>query len=258
MAAALVEFKKAELGYARHPILAGVDLTFKEGDFLGIVGPNGAGKTTLLRALLGVLPILAGERRYPANQAPRFGYVPQREALDPIYPFTVREVVTMGRFKRKGLLGRLDRSDRERVEWSLARAGIAGLENRLYRELSGGQKQRTLIARALATEPEVLVLDEPTAGMDLLSSKLLLDLIGNLHDEGHLSVILVTHLLGEVANCATDIAMVDQGRVAVGPKDMVLTSQNLTAMYGIPVVVSTVAGQRVIVAAGTPGGADHA
>lgn len=249
---AYVELRQAKLGYPHHPVLEAVDLTLAEGDFLGIVGPNGAGKTTLLRSLLGSLPVLGGERRLPRGAAPRFGYVPQRQLLDTIYPYTVQEVVAMGRYPRKGLLRRFDSADRDRLAWAMARAGIEELRDRPFRDLSGGQKQRTLIARALASEPEILVLDEPTAGMDLLSSKRLMDLVTNLHEEGHLTVILVTHLLGEVANCAHSIALVEQGRCVVGTTEHILTSESLSAMYGMPVAVGTVAGQRVIVPQDAP------
>ncbi|HEY9721249.1 MAG TPA: metal ABC transporter ATP-binding protein [Oscillatoriaceae cyanobacterium] len=252
-----VEFKNARLGYGSRTILDGVNLQLDEGDFLGIVGPNGSGKTTLLRTLLGILPVLAGERRYGEGGRPRFGYVPQREALDTLYPFTVREVVTMGRYHLTGMLRPFNAEDRARIEWAMARAGVDGFQKRQYRDLSGGQKQRTLIARALALEPEVLILDEPTAGMDLLSSQLLMELVSNLHDEGHLTVVLVTHLLGEVANCAHSIAIVDRGRAVEGPTDKMLTSQTLTDMYGVPVEVGVVAGQRVIVPAPRTGESTH-
>lgn len=256
-----VELREAQIGYEHRPILEGVNLKLTEGDFLGLVGPNGAGKTTLLKALLGNLPLLSGVRKVRAEVPPRFGYVPQREALDRVFPLKVREVVGMGRFPHRGLFQRFSSEDRERIDWSVSKAGIEPLAEKLYRDLSGGQKQRALIARALATEPEILVLDEPTAGMDLRSSKDLLDLIANLHDEGHLTVVLVTHLLGEVANCAHSIALVEKGRCQVGPTEHILTSESLSAMYEIPVAVGTVAGQRVIVvpdvaASDAPGGAN--
>lgn len=244
--AAFVQFAGAELGYAHRAILSGVTLALAEGDFLGIVGPNGAGKTTLLRTLLGIIPPRSGVRETPRHAAPRFGYVPQREALDAIFPFTVREVVSMGRFPRTGVLGRFGKADRDRVQWSLERAGIPKLADRAYRELSGGQRQRALIARALASEPEIVILDEPTAGMDLRGSTQILDLISDLHDEGHLTVVLVTHNLGEIANLATSIALVDHGRVDVGPAEQVLTNATLSRMYDMPIAVETVAGQRVI------------
>jgi iron complex transport system ATP-binding protein len=245
--APFVQFIDAELGYPNRAILTDVNLSLAEGDFLGIVGPNGAGKTTLLRTLLGIIPPRSGKRLTPRHAVPRFGYVPQREALDAIFPFTVREVVSMGRFARVGVLGRFAKVDQDRIAWSLERAGIPNLADRPYRELSGGQRQRALIARALTSEPEILVLDEPTAGMDLRGAKLIMDLVADLHTEGHLTVVLVTHALGEVANAARTIAVVEHGRAAVGGVDEVLTSATLTRMYDMPVVVETVAGQRVIV-----------
>lgn len=250
--ASYVELREAQIGYEHRPILAGVNLKLSEGDFLGLVGPNGAGKTTLLKALLGNLPLLNGERKVRAEALPRFGYVPQREALDAVFPLTVREVVAMGRYPHLGLLQRFRKEDQERIDWSLAKAGIRSLADKCYRELSGGQKQRALIARALATEPEILVLDEPTAGMDLRSSRELLDLIANLHDEGHLTVVLVTHLLGEVANCAQSIALVEKGRCLVGTTEEILTSEKLSAMYQLPVAVGVLVGQRVIVVPDLP------
>ena len=245
--APFVQFVGAEIGYPGRTVLAGVDVTLAEGDFLGIVGPNGAGKTTLLRTLLGILPVRGGTRLAPRPTPPRFGYVPQRAALDAIFPFTVREVVTMGRFARAGVLAPFGKADRDKVAWAMERAGIGQHAERAYRELSGGQRQRALIARALASEPEILVLDEPTAGMDLRGAAQLMELVTDLHREGHLTAVLVTHALAEVANCATSIAIVEHGKAVVGPVEQVLSGQALSQMYHMRVEVTTVAGQRVIV-----------
>lgn len=241
-----IQLENVDIGYGRMPILEGIDLTLAKGDYLGIVGPNGVGKTTLIRVLLGNLPVLAGQRRYPEG-IPRFGYVPQRAALDPIFPLTIREIATMGRFPRRGLLGRILPEDRFAVETALERVGLREMGDRLYRELSGGQKQRALIARALASEPGILVLDEPTAGMDISSSKHLLDLVSALHEEHRLSVVLVTHLLGEVANRAQSLVLIEGGHCHVGPKDQILTSENLSKVYGVQVSVESIAGQQAII-----------
>jgi ABC-type Mn2+/Zn2+ transport system ATPase subunit len=267
----LVSFRDATLGYGRRPVLRGVSLDLCEGDFLGVVGPNGSGKSTLVKSMLGLLRPLEGELTVSAgtcalsprnsSEGPgtrrqgrtRFGYVPQRDTLDPIFPLQVREIVAMGRYGRVGLIRRLGRTDREAVERALERVGIADLARRGYGELSGGQRQRTLIARALAAEPEMLVLDEPTNGMDLSSEHALLELIRDLHERSGLTVLLVTHLLSNVANYADRIAIIAGERLEVGPRDEMLTEARLSSLYGIPVLVDRV-GDRVAVVPASTGG----
>lgn len=246
MSEPLIRASRARLGYPRRPVLEEVDLELAPGDFLGLVGPNGAGKTTLLRALLGMIPPLSGQITFPRGRM-HFGYVPQRAALDALYPFTVREVAQLGRFGRLGLWGRFGRGDRERVDWALHRTGLDAHQAKSFRELSGGQKQRALIARALAAEPEGLVLDEPTAGMDLEGSHQLLELVGALHRESRMTVLLVSHHLAEVANHARSIALIHQGRCLVGPAATILTGECLSGVYGLPLTVEVVAGHRVVV-----------
>jgi ABC-type Mn2+/Zn2+ transport system ATPase subunit len=266
----LVSFRDATLGYGRRPILRHVSLELCEGEFLGVVGPNGSGKSTLVKSMLGLLRPLEGgvtlsggtRALSPRNSGrgsgtrrqgrPRFGYVPQRDTLDPTFPLQVREIVAMGRYGRVGLVRRLGRADREAVERALERVGIADLARRGYGELSGGQRQRTLIARALAAEPEMLVLDEPTNGMDLSSEHALLELIRDLHERSGLTVLLVTHLLSNVANYADRIAIIAGERLEVGPRDEMLTEARLSALYGIPVLVDRV-GDRVAVVPGSTG-----
>jgi ABC-type Mn2+/Zn2+ transport system ATPase subunit len=159
----LVALEGASLGYDE-PLLRGVSLAISPGDFLAVVGPNGGGKTTLLRTVLGVLPPLAGRRVQPAPL--RVGYVPQRDHVDAYWPLTVAEVAIMGRYRLVAPGRRTGARDREAVKSALARVGISDLSERPFRTLSGGQRQRTLIARALAAEPQLLALDEPTTGMD--------------------------------------------------------------------------------------------
>jgi ABC-type Mn2+/Zn2+ transport system ATPase subunit len=250
----LVSFRGATLGYGRRSILQGVSLDICEGDFLGVVGPNGSGKSTLVKSMLGLLRPLEGELTLSSgNDRPRFGYVPQRDTVDPIFPLQVREIVAMGRYGRVGLIRRLSRTDWEVVERSLERVGIADLARRGYGELSGGQRQRTLIARALAAEPEMLVLDEPTNGMDLSSEHALLELIRDLHDRSGLTVLLVTHLLSNVANYAHRIAIIAGERLEVGPRDEMLTEARLSSLYGIPVLVDRL-GDRIAVVPAANGG----
>ncbi len=244
---ALIDFDRVTLGYGRRVVLRDVRLTVASGDFLGIVGPNGAGKTTLLKALLGTLAPVGGQLTISVP-AGMFGYVPQREAVDETFPLTVREMITMGRFARVGLLRRPGRDDAARVCAAAQHVGIEDLLDRRYRTLSGGQKQRTLIARALAAEPSILVLDEPTNGMDLPSEKAIMDLVCTLHEQDGLTVVMVSHLLNVVASYVRRLAIVGEGRVEVGSVEEMLTAEKLSALYRMRVMVEQVEGRAVVLA----------
>lgn len=247
----LVRFEDADLGYGRQVVLQGVSFSIERGGFLGLVGPNGAGKTTVLRALLGSLTPLRGS----VTVAPevRFGYVPQRELLDTGYPIRVLDAVVMGRYHRIGLLRWPGADDRARARAALAHVGIEHLADRHIGSLSGGQKQRMLIARALVGEPNVLVLDEPTDGMDIASTSQILSLARHLHDVDGLTVVMVSHALNHVADTVHQLALVHEGRFQLGPVEEILTDQTLTGMFGVPVRVSRHLGQRVIAAGGGSG-----
>ncbi|HEX8696039.1 MAG TPA: metal ABC transporter ATP-binding protein [Longimicrobium sp.] len=242
----LVTFAGVTLGYGRRVILSGLDFRISEGDFLGLVGPNGAGKTTVLRAILGTLPPLRGTvTRAPAL---RFGYVPQRDQVDYNFPLRVLDVVMMGRYDRIGLGRRPGAADRERALRALEHVGIADLAARPLKDLSGGQKQRTLIARALVGEPNILVLDEPTNGMDLVSTTQILGLVRELHERDGITVIMVSHALNEVANYVERIALVVEGAFRIGAVDEIMNESVLSGIYGIPVEVDSREGHRIVLA----------
>ena len=243
---ALVSFEGATLGYGRRALLDALTFDLPEGDFLGIVGPNGSGKTTILRALLGTLRPLSGK----VVQAPglRVGYVPQRDSVDYIFPLKVIDVVLMGRFHRIGLVRRAGAQDRAKAIEALDQVGIADLADRQLVALSGGQKQRTLIARALVGEPNLLVLDEPTNGMDLIATTQILSLVRDLHEAQHLTVVMVSHALNEDANNVERIALVVPAGFRVGSVDEIMNEAVLSAMYGIPVEVDSFNGHRIVVA----------
>lgn len=253
---ALIEFRNAQLGYGRrHPVLQDINLEVQRGDFLGIVGPNGSGKTTLLRTLLGLLQPISGTVRIGSEggkKAVRYGYVPQRETVDTLFPIPVEDIVVMGRYGRIGLMRRPGRADRAIALRCLEHVGIAHLARSSYRDLSGGQKQRALIARALATEPDVLVLDEPTNGMDVASEHALLELVRTLHFENRLTVILVSHMLANVANCAHRIAIIAHGRLDEGTRAEMLTTEHLSDLYGMEIQVLDIAGRCAIVTGSKP------
>jgi ABC-type Mn2+/Zn2+ transport system ATPase subunit len=243
---ALVSFDRATLGYGRRAVLTNITFAIEAGDFVGLVGPNGAGKTTILRALLGTNPPLAG--RVTLAPGLRFGYVPQRDQVDYGFPLRVVDVVLMGRYDRIGLGRRPTADDRRRACTALEQVGIADLADRALTDLSGGQKQRVLIARALVGDPNVLVLDEPTNGMDLVSTTQILGLVRDLHEDTGLTVLMVSHALNEVANYVERIALVVQGGFRVGTVDEIMSERVLSAMYGIPVDVDRVNGHRIVVA----------
>jgi ABC-type Mn2+/Zn2+ transport system ATPase subunit len=242
----LVSFANATLGYGRRVVLSDLSFSISEGDFLGMVGPNGAGKTTILRAILGTLKPLHGTITHTPNI--RFGYVPQRDQVDYNFPLTVVDVVLMGRYDRIGLGRRPGARDRDLACKALEHVGILDLADQSLGLLSGGQKQRTLIARALVGEPNVLVLDEPTSGMDLVSTTQILGLVRQLHERNNLTVLMVSHALNEVANYVERIALVMNGGFRIGPVDEVMTQPVLSAMYGIPVEVDSFNGHRIVVA----------
>jgi zinc transport system ATP-binding protein len=241
----VVSVRDLALGYGREALFRNLSFDVCTGEILGIVGPNGSGKTTLLRTMLGLLKPLAGhvERRSGLN----ISYVPQRNRIDTIIPVTVLEVVMMGLLARAGAFHRSGVSDAEAARQSLKLLGVESLEGRLFRNLSAGQRQRVLLARALATSPDVLVLDEPTSGMDIASEAAILDFLRDLHRQHRVTIVLVTHLLPIVLNLATAIMLVSPRGIVHGRADEVLRQDRLTELYGVPVHLGRVAGQRTLV-----------
>ena len=168
----MAELSNVTLGYGGNPVLTGVSLRIMVGERIAVLGPNGAGKTTLLRGLVGLLAPLAGQVK---GSSSRFGVVPQRERLDPIFPITTRELVLQGAIRRLGGWSRgYSQVDRARAEALLNELGLEPQTDRPLNHLSGGQRQRALVARALMSNPQVLLLDEPTSGVDRKSTEVIL------------------------------------------------------------------------------------
>jgi zinc transport system ATP-binding protein len=191
--------------YDSDPILDRVSLEIRPGEFVALVGPNGSGKSTLLKVMLGLLEPLAGRATLFGVSPGRFrdrgrlGYVPQRPALGQDLPATVEEVISMGRLSARGWHTRVSPTDREEVEHALETVGLLDLRDRRVRELSAGQQQRVFIARALTSRPDLLVLDEPIAGVDAESQRRFRDSLTHLIGEHAAAVLLVSHELGVVA-----------------------------------------------------------
>jgi ABC-type Mn2+/Zn2+ transport system ATPase subunit len=245
----LVGFHGVALGYGRRPFLSELDFAVHRGDFVGIVGPNGSGKTTILRGILGLLRPLSGEIRFDGGRGrERFhiGYVPQRETLDETFPLAALDVVLMGRYRRAGRSPVIGSEHREAAKRALTDVGMGDRIHVPFRDLSGGQKQRTLIARALAAEADMLVLDEPTSGMDLRAEHDVMSLVASLHRERGLTVVMVSHQLNTVANWVKRLGLLHDGELDLGPVDEMLTSETLSRVYGPGAAVGTVEGQRVV------------
>ena len=242
---ALLTFDKVTLGYGRRTILTDLTFDLRKGDYVGIVGPNGAGKTTLLQAILGALRPSAGtltQHKRPLT----FGYVPQSQTMSEQFPLTALDIVLMGRYRGVGLLRRPSGEDRERAMAALEQVGVPELAGRLFREFSGGQKQRTLMARALAADPDVLVLDEPTNDMDVAAEHATMDLVDRLHRERGLLVLMVSHMLNVVVNHVRQVAIVGDGKLTMGPVEEIVTPAMLQKLYNLPLSVVQVGNRRVV------------
>jgi zinc transport system ATP-binding protein len=205
------------------PVLTDVTLAVEQGEFVAVAGPNGGGKTTLLRILLGLeqpqagTALLFGEPATRLRLRFRIGYLAQRTHLGIESPVTVEEVVAAGRVPRRGPLGGLRAQDRARVEASIERVGLAERAQAPLATLSGGQQQRAFIAKALAGEPDLLVLDEPTAGVDVDAQESLAALLAELHDELDTSILFVSHEFGAVEQFVERLVLVRGGIVFDGP-----------------------------------------
>lgn len=239
----IIRLTDVSIGYGKQIIAKGINLSIYNNDFIGVVGPNGAGKTTLLMTLLGNLKPIDGS---VMRKSLRFGYVPQRDIVQPLLPYTVHDVVIMGRYSLMGLFGRPSEKDYEIVNASLDKVGIMELKDLNYNSLSGGQRQRTLIARALAVEPDVLILDEPTNGMDTPSHHSLLKLISGLHLDKKLTILLVSHLLSDVANGVKKLVLIDRNFFQAGPIEEVLSEENLRKTYSSDFHVNKINDEYII------------
>ncbi|MYZ50475.1 ABC transporter ATP-binding protein [Propylenella binzhouense] len=247
-------------GHGRRPVGSGLSFTVAGGEALALLGPNGSGKTTLFRTVLGLLPALGGTVRLagediagwsPERRARAFGYVPQ--AAPGFFPFSVLETVVMGRTARLGLFAAPAADDWALGRRILAELGIAHLAERDCTRISGGERQLALVARALAQEPRVLVLDEPTASLDYGNQQLVLDVVAELRGRG-LAILLSTHHPDHAFACASHAALLKDGRLTgFGPVDSVVTGGSLSRLYGIAIEVVGVGGRRVCMR-GAPAG----
>lgn len=238
----IVRVHEVTVTYDHIVALKDASLEVPQGAFVALIGPNGAGKTTLLRVILGLITPDAGEvevfgrpPRQLGRLRTRIGYVPQVQQIDLHFPLRVRDVVLMGRYGRLGLFHWPGKADHEAVKNALAEVGIPDLIDRPLSDLSGGQRQRVFLARALVNHPDLLLLDEPTAGVDSAASESLYALLRRLNEQG-ITVLLVSHDVGVVAQYVDTVACVRGRVVAHDRPEVVLTDTTLAEAYGCDVL----------------------
>lgn len=239
----IINLTDVTIGYGKKIIAQNINFAVCKNDFIGLVGPNGAGKTTLLKTILTSIKPLSGSI---TKKDLKVGYVPQRDTLQPLLPYSVYDVVMMSRYSKLGYLKNPGKIDKEIVEESLMQVDISDLKDMHYKSLSGGQRQRALIARALASQPSILILDEPTNGMDTPSHYSLLNLISNLHNKKNLAIIMVSHLLTDVANYVKKLILIDNGFFQFGDIDELLSEDNLKSAYSSEFTVKKVDDEYLI------------
>lgn len=234
---ALITLDSVSIGYNSQPVLSGISLSIARASFTAILGVNGSGKSTLLKTLLGLLPPVAGRIETATVGVPLvFGYVPQSIQFDPIYLLTGFDVALMGVYGRIGAGRIVPAVERAFTRECLRAAGAEEFAHRRFAELSGGQKQRVLIARALTTRPEALVLDEPTAGVDRDATKAVLEFIAQIREERKITVLLVTHDFAAARHYAEQVIWLHEGKVLCGPTAELLSAERMAEMFETGVV----------------------
>lgn len=234
MSQTLVEIENLAVGYGRKVILDAINIAISRNAFLGLLGSNGSGKTTLLKTIAGIIPPLGGRIRFASGDDGKvvIGYVPQKESLDPIYMLSSFEVVLMGVCGRVGPGRLIGSGEKDWARHCMEQTGSTSFARRPFSHLSGGQKQRVLIARALAAKPNLLLLDEPTAGVDAAATASIIEVLKQLHASG-LAIVMVNHDLGAIKKSVQQVAWVHEGRIEQGSASMMLSRDNLERLMEI-------------------------
>ncbi|HEU4684872.1 MAG TPA: metal ABC transporter ATP-binding protein [Nitrospira sp.] len=243
---AIIRFDHATFGFPGVIALEDISLHIGAGEFVGVIGPNGSGKTTLCRAVLGLMPPLSGQLsifdcacdELRCHHRAKIGYLPQKGSVDRHFPVTVLETVMMGRYGALGLFRRPSRQDREIAIRALSHVGMEAQRDIALGQLSGGQQQRVFIARALAQQPQVLLLDEPTTGLDITTQHSVVDLVQHLHRELGLTVVLITHDISLIRSRVDRLVLLKTRLFAAGPPDDVLKPDILRQVYGKDLVIT--------------------
>ncbi|MFQ6028454.1 MAG: metal ABC transporter ATP-binding protein [Dehalococcoidia bacterium] len=245
----IVELRHVTAGYEGNQVLTNLDLRIMPGDFVGLLGPSGSGKTTLLRTILGAISVSRGEvlvQGIPTHRKrPQAGYVPQLETIDWNFPVTVEEVVMMGRTMGNPLLPWHRKADRQLATEMMESLGIAQLAKRHIRELSGGQQQRAFLARALVSSPDLLLLDEPTSGVDIKTRDDVVHLLHELNHQG-VTIVMTTHEINAVAVHLPHVVCLNGEVLAEGPPSEVITPEVLLKTYGAEMPVIQYQGMTIV------------
>lgn len=234
-----IELNNVSYSYDHTPVIENLTFTVRKGEYLGIIGPNGGGKTTLIKVILGLLHptegtiILFGKDRHDFKEKHRIGYVPQRVTQsEKNFPATVLEVVRTGRTARLGFFEKFTKKDEEAVEHAMKISGIAKYRDTLVGDLSGGERQRVFIARALASEPDVLILDEPTVGVDIGVQKTFYDFLASLNREQKLTILFISHDVDVVSQETKTVLCLNHNLVCHGLPQDLLNEHILERLYG--------------------------
>jgi manganese/zinc/iron transport system ATP- binding protein len=231
----VLELHDVSVSYHKKPVLYGVDLELPEGSLAGLIGPNGAGKSTLIKAAMGLLPLHSGWVKFfggPfAKSRQRVGYVPQREEVDWDFPVSVMDVVLMGRYGRLGWLRRPSKADRAAAEEALEKVGMGPFRDRQISNLSGGQQQRVFLARALAQDSDLYLMDEPFVGVDAATEKAIVTLLQEWRERGK-TILVVHHDLTTAREYYDRLILLNMRVVASGPVEEVFTMELLQKTYG--------------------------
>ncbi|MFD7407959.1 anchored repeat-type ABC transporter ATP-binding subunit [Streptomyces sp. NPDC059866] len=240
----LLQVQEVDVALGGRPAVERAQLSLNCGELLGLLGPNGAGKTTLLRAVLGLVPLAGGDVLIdglpPARARHLIGYVPQRHEFAWDFPIDITGAVLSGRTRSMGWLRRPRPTDRAAVDEALELVGLAELRRRPIGELSGGQRQRVLVARALATEPRLLLLDEPFTGVDVPTQELLNDLFGRLAADGR-ALLMTTHDLAAAARTCTRVALLNRTVVAEGGPELLADPEQMLRAFGLDTAIGAAA-----------------
>jgi manganese/zinc/iron transport system ATP- binding protein len=252
---AVLDIHDVTVAYHRKPVLWDVDLTIDEPQLAAIIGPNGAGKSTLIKAVLGLVPVASGSVRVfgqPVGSVrKRIGYVPQRESVDWDFPVSVLDVVLMGTYGQLGLFRRPGAKQKQWARQCLDKVGLSDFEGRQIGQLSGGQQQRVFLARALAQRADIYFMDEPMAGVDAATERIIFDLLKELRSDGK-TIVAVHHDLRTVPQYFDYVALVNVRLVASGPTATVFTPDNLRKAYGGRLALLDAAGDALQAGSGGP------
>ena len=230
-----IETHNLTVAYNRRPVLWDIDFQVPEGQLIGVLGPNGSGKSTLLKSIMGLVPPSSGYVQLFGKSLEkvrsRISYVPQRESVDWDFPINVREVALMGRYRKGRLFGRLSKTDHKIAEEALEKVGMLPFANRQIAHLSGGQQQRVFIARSLAQQADLYLMDEPFAGVDAASEEAILTLLKEIKESGK-TVMIVHHDLHTARQFFDWIVLLNTRLIKCGPTEAVFTPDHLKQAYG--------------------------